>query len=155
MRPQVKFLTNELIEQIISEARDVLAKLGVEIQNDAVLSLLADHGARIDKSTRRAFLTANLIDQSIKSAPSSFKLYDSLGEEAVDLSGMNVNFTPGSAAIAILDHDAQVSRRSDTSDYIRYAKLMCQMNHIASQSTAIVSADVHEKISDRSQSASL
>ena len=54
MRPRVRFLTEELRDQIISEARDLICKLGVEIHNDSVLSLLHDHGARIDKSKQRA-----------------------------------------------------------------------------------------------------
>ncbi len=33
-------------------------------------------------------------------------------------------------------------------DYIQYAKLVSRMEHIASQSTAMIPADVHEKISD-------
>ena len=43
MRPTVRFLSDTLIERIISEARDVLCTLGVEIHNEAVVSLLSDH----------------------------------------------------------------------------------------------------------------
>lgn len=148
MRPTLRFLTNDLIERIVLEAKDVLGKLGVEIQNESVLSLLADHGAPIDRATRRAYLTSEIIDRSLKVTPQSFKLYDSLGQEAVDLSGLNVNFTPGSAAISILDSDAAASRRPITSDYVRFAKLMGRMNHISSQSTALIPSDVHERMSD-------
>ena len=46
MRPQLKFLTDELIQQIISEARSVLSTLGVEIHNEKVLTLLSSHGQK-------------------------------------------------------------------------------------------------------------
>lgn len=148
MRPQVSFLENKLIEQIVAEGRDLICKLGVEIRNSSVLSLLSDHGARIDNNGSRAYFTPDIIDKSLKAAPRSFKLYDTRGIEAVDFSGSNVNFTPGSAAINIIDSNTNVTRRPSTADYVKYSKLMSQMDHIASQATAMIPADVHERISD-------
>ncbi len=148
MRPTVRFLSDQLIEQIIAEARQLLCKLGVEIHNDTVLALLGDHSARIDNSAQRAYFTPDIIDRSLQAAPDSFRLYNSLGNEAVDLSDMNVNFTPGSSAINILDHESQHSRRPTSKDYVKYTKLMASLEHIASQSTAMVPGDVHEMISD-------
>ncbi|MFI5253743.1 MAG: trimethylamine methyltransferase family protein [Bacteroidota bacterium] len=148
MRPTLKFLSNDLIEKIISEGKNILCKIGVEIHNDGIVSLLADHGATVDKNTKRVFIPAELVDKSLKSAPHSFKLYDVMGNEAVDLSGYNVNFTPGSAAITILDGATNKIRKPVTADYIAYVKLMCSMKNIASQSTAMVPSDVHERISD-------
>jgi len=148
MRPTVRFLSDELLEKIVSEGRDLICRLGVEIHNQGILSMLADHGARVDMNTKRAYFTQDIIDRSLDTAPDSFRLYDSLGKEAIDLSGFNVNFTPGSAAINILDHVTGKIRRPITADYVSYMKLVCKMNHIASQSTAMIPSDVHEKISD-------
>ena len=148
MRPTVRFLDDELIGMIVAEGRSILCTLGVELHNDAVIALLGDHGARIKKETRRAYLTDDIIDKALGHAPHSFRLYDVTGKEAVDLSGLNVNFTPGSAAINILDAATNRIRKPTTSDYVRYAKLMCKMGNIASQSTALIPADVHERISD-------
>lgn len=148
MRPTVRFLSDELIEKIVAEARELICELGVEIHNKEVLSMLADSGATVDRNNQRAYFTQDIIDKSIEAAPGSFKLYDTLGEEAVDLSGFNVNFTPGSAAINVLDYDGVTSRNPNTTDLVRYVKLMTRMNHINSQSTAMVSQDVHEMISD-------
>ena len=125
-----------------------MCKLGIEIHNDTMLSLLADHGATIDKNTNRVFFKQSIIDKALASSPHSFKLYDVLGNQAVDLSGFNVNYAPGSAAIYILDGKTNNIRRPLANDYTQYVKLMCKMNNIASQSTAMVPADVHEKISD-------
>ncbi len=148
MRPTIRFLGDELIEKIISEGRHIMCKLGIEIHNNTMLSLLADHGATIDKNTNRVFFTQSIIDKALASSPHSFKLYDVLGNQAVDLSGFNVNYTPGSTAIYILDGKTNKIRRPLANDYTQYVKLMCKMNNFASQSTAMVPADVHEKISD-------
>lgn len=148
MRPRVRFLTDELIEKIVAEARDLLESLGVEIHNPDVLELLAGHGAGIDRETSRARIPGELTDRSLDAAPRGLVLYDSSGAEAVELSSDRVNFTPGSAAIHILDPGSEEMRRPVTADYVRYAKLMCGLPHLASQSTAFIPSDVPERISD-------
>ena len=148
MRPTLKLLPQELIDRIIAEAREVLGKLGVEIHNQSVLSLLGDHGADVDASTGNARLSETIIDKALNTVPRTFKLYDVLGNETHDFQGDNVYFTPGSTALNILDSRTGDMRRPTTADYIRYVKLMSGLGHIASQSTAMIPADVPEKISD-------
>jgi trimethylamine:corrinoid methyltransferase-like protein len=148
MRPILRLLGDDLIARIIEEARGLLCGIGVEIHNEEVVALLSDHGARVEGPERRVRLTEEIIDRSLRSAPRAFKLHDVTGAEAVDLSGHHVNFTPGSAAIHLLDGARNTLRKPDTSDYVRYAKLMTGMEHIASQSTAMIPADVPERISD-------
>ncbi|MHC4968675.1 MAG: trimethylamine methyltransferase family protein [Planctomycetota bacterium] len=148
MRPVLRFLPDDLIETILAEARSVLCRLGVEINNEGVLSLLSDHGARIDADARRARLTDEIIDRALGSAPGSFALHDVLGEQTHDLSGFNVHFTPGSAAINVLDAETGNIRPPATNDYVRYAKVVSRLEHLASQSTALVPQDVPDKISD-------
>ena len=148
MRPTVTFLGKKLIEQIISEARGIMCKLGFEIHNEGVTAMLTGHGAQVDKNTKRVCFTEDMIDKALSHAPHAFKLFDTAGNEAVDLSGFNVNFTPGSAAIYVLDSETNKIRRPVTSDYVRYAKLMGKMTNLASQSTALIPSDVHEMISD-------
>jgi trimethylamine--corrinoid protein Co-methyltransferase len=148
MRPTLRFLSDELIEQILTEARQVLCTLGVEIHNDSIVSMLSDHGARVEADTKRVFLTDAIIDQALQAAPRSFKLYDVLGRPTHDFSGDNVYFTPGSAAINILDAETNALRQPTTDDYVRYARLVSRLDHLASQSTAFIPADVHEQIAD-------
>lgn len=148
MRPTLRFLSDELIEKIVSEGRDLICKLGVEIHNKGILAMFADNGARVDMNKNRVYYTQDIIDRSLGSAPDSFKLWDSLGIETINLSGFDVNFTPGSTAINILDNKTNSIRRPTVPDYVKYTKLMNKMDHIASQSTAMIPSDVHEKISD-------
>ncbi|MBZ5668187.1 MAG: trimethylamine methyltransferase family protein [Acidobacteriia bacterium] len=148
MRPTLRLLQDELIDKIIAEARDLLCTLGVEIHNRPILSLLADHGAKVDGTAWNARLAENLIDKALHTVPRTFKLYDVLGDETHDFRGNNVYFTPGSTALNILDSRTGEMRRPTTADYIRYVKLMSGLGHLASQSTAMIPADVHEKISD-------
>jgi trimethylamine--corrinoid protein Co-methyltransferase len=148
MRPTVRFLDAQLLERIVTEARSVLCSLGVEIHNPAILSLLADHGATIQTDANRALFTEDLIDTALGTVPSGFQLCDAIGDRSYDLAGDRVHFTPGSAAIRVLDHDTGAAHPPTTDDYVRYAKLVARMDNIAFQSTAIVPGDVHERISD-------
>jgi len=148
MKPTLRLLGDDLVRQIVAEARSALCKLGVEIHNPGILGMLGDHGARVDAATGRAYLTDDLLDRAIATAPHGFRLYDVSGRGAYDLSGDNVHFTPGSAAISILDHGADTTRPPTTADCVRYAKVTADLRHIAFQSTAIVPSDVHQNISD-------
>ncbi len=146
MRPKVRFLDDELIKKIISEATEILNKIGVEINNQNVLNLLSDFGAKIEKN--RVYFSEYIIQKALKTTPKSFKLYDVLGNETNDFSGSNVHFTPGSAALHILDYQTNEIRNPSTQDYIDYVKVVNGLEHIVSQSTALIPNDVHEKISD-------
>ncbi|MGD0126807.1 MAG: trimethylamine methyltransferase family protein [Terriglobia bacterium] len=148
MRPTLRLLEDGLRDQIISEAREVVCKLGFEIHNGPVLDLLAGHGAQVDKPNCNARLTQDLIDRALSTVPHSFKLFDVLGNETHNFQGENVYFTPGSTALNILDNGSGELRRPTTKDYVRYVKLTNGLRHIASQSTALIPADVDDKISD-------
>ena len=104
MRPTVKFLSTHLIEQIISEAKQILSKLGITIENDKILSMLSDNGAKVDFTNHQVLFSNQLIDKCLKTVPDSFKLYDVNGNMTNDFCGYNVHFTPGSSALNILDY---------------------------------------------------
>lgn len=148
MRPAVSFLDRVLLERIVAEARSVLCTLGVEIHNPGVVSMLSDHGATVRADLDRVFLTEDIIDRALRTAPHGFRLYDTVGRTVHDLEGDRVHFTPGSAAITFLDHDTLASRPPTTADYVAYAKVVAQLPSIAFQSTAIVPSDVPQNIAD-------
>jgi len=148
MRPTLRFLTDESIRRIVAEAVDVLCQLGVAVHHAEVLSILADHGAEVDRDGRRARLTVPLIEQAIQSAPRSVPLFDVLGSQTHELGGDAVHFTPGSTALHLLDSATQKIRTPNTRDYLDYAKVVSQLPHFAAQSTAMIPDDVPAAISD-------
>jgi trimethylamine--corrinoid protein Co-methyltransferase len=148
MRPVLKLLSDDLIANVVAEARGLLCTLGVEIHNQAVAAMLCDYGAAAGGADGRVRFTQDLIDRALRTVPRSFRLFDALGNPACDFSRDNVYFTPGSAAIQILDGATGEMRPPTTADYVRYVKLTSGLAHIASQSTALIPADVHERIAD-------
>jgi trimethylamine--corrinoid protein Co-methyltransferase len=148
MRPSFTLLEPDLVSRILGEARDLLETLGLEIHNQAVQDMLLAEGARLDPVTSRMRLGAALVDRALASAPRTFRLYDVLDRETHHFGTGTVTFTPGSAAINILDGATGAIRAPLTADYIRYAKVVSGLRHIASQSTAFIPTDVPSAISD-------
>ena len=148
MRPTIKFLSDKLIRRIVSEATDILCTLGVEIHNEKVLAMLSDCGCSVDMEKSHAMLTNVVIEKALKTAPASFALYDVAGRQTNDFSGDNVYFTPGSTALHILDSQQRKMRKAVTADYVKFVKVAEQLDNIASTSTALISTDVPEVISD-------
>ena len=148
MRPSVRFVSDKLIEDIVSEASNILCTLGVEIHNKNVLDMLSSHGCKVRMDNSHAVFTHQVIQKSLQTVPHSFKMFDSLGNQTHDFSGFNVYFTPGSTALNILDSKSRKMRNANTGDYIHFVKVTDQLEHIAALSTAIISADVPQQISD-------
>ena len=106
MRPAIRFLTDELIEKIVSEATDILCTLGIEIQNKTVLTMLADCGCRIDMEKHHAVLTPEIIDKALKAAPESFGLYDVTRWRFGRIAG--IHFQPSDFFFQLLDALEQI-----------------------------------------------
>jgi trimethylamine--corrinoid protein Co-methyltransferase len=147
-RPHLRLLDDALVERILGEARDLLASVGVELQNDEAVRLLVSHGARVDTERGRVCLPPDLIDTALGTAPSVVRLFDALGQATHELAGDNVYFTPGSAAIHVLDQASGAIRPPTTDDYVRYAKVVSGLPHIAAQSTALIPTGIPESVSD-------
>lgn len=147
MRPRVRFLEDALVDRILDEARDLLATVGVEVHNDAAAELLLAAGASRD-ARGRILVPADVVDAALRSAPRAVRLYDALGRQTHELAGDAVYFTPGSAAIRVLDGATGAIRPPTTDDYVRHAKVVAGLPHLAAQATAIVPADVPEGIAD-------
>jgi trimethylamine:corrinoid methyltransferase-like protein len=148
MRPVLTFLEDELKKKVIDEAKSILCEMGMQIQNRQALTLLADHGNRIDEKKMHVWFTEKSISQALSTVPNHFKLYDVNGNETHQFGGYNVHFTPGSSALKILDHRTKKIRAVSTPDYIEYAKLVSGLPLYQAQSTAMIPSDVHEGISD-------
>jgi trimethylamine---corrinoid protein Co-methyltransferase len=136
------------VSRAIAEAGDVLCQVGVEIHSEEALSVLGDHGVRIERAGRRAYFSAPVIERALQRAPARVTLYDALGEQTHDIGGDGTYFAPGSAAMHVLDAQAGVMRPPTTADYVRYVKVVGGLRHLGAQSTAFIPADVHRRISD-------
>jgi trimethylamine--corrinoid protein Co-methyltransferase len=147
-RPKIELLSRPFIKKIVAEAEALLEKTGVFVENEVALGLLREAGMKIDETARRVFIQPELIADSLASAPAVIKLYDRSGEKEFIVGEDEVHFNPGSAAVTILDQATQSERKAQTSDLIRWARLVDELPHFHFQSTGLISADVPEEIAD-------
>jgi len=148
-RPALDVLAPELLERIVAEAVDVLAKVGVLVDDEEALGVLAEGGAAVDRTGRRATMPEDLVWRCVRSAPSAVTVFSRDGYPALQLEGRNVHFDPGSAAIKILDPHTQQARPAVSADLIDLARLVDALPNLAAQSTALVASDVPHEIADR------
>ena len=148
MRPKLNILDDRLVDQIIAEGFALLMDPGVRVHNEEALKLLAEAGARVDLETRIAYIPESIARRALETSPSEFYLYNLDGEQAVHYGGDSVQFDPGSAAITVLDSQTQEQRPPNTTDFVKFVKLVEMIPQLDAQSTAMVCADVPEEIGD-------
>ena len=86
MQPQLKLLEDTLVERIIVEGFELLQDPGVKVYSDEGLELLAGAGADVDLEAKVARIPQPLVEAALKTAPSSFALYDGDGSVAGNVS---------------------------------------------------------------------
>jgi trimethylamine--corrinoid protein Co-methyltransferase len=148
MRPHLRILSEDVVEQIVAEGFELLMDPGVRVHNAGALELLADAGANVDFESQIAYIPQEIVQRALETAPSEFYLYDLDGEPVVHYGGDSVQFDPGSAAITVLDSETQEQRAPVTADFVKFVKLVETLPQLDAQSTAIICADVPEQIGD-------
>ena len=110
VRPKIRWLTDDAVEQIILEARRVLRKIGVFVETRAAITLLLDAGCRMSPDRKRVLFDDGVIDRALSTAPSAVRLFDRDGNESMVLAGDKIHFNPGSAALHVYDGEKNVIR---------------------------------------------
>ncbi len=147
MHPRFQLLDDDLADRIITEARIVLAEIGVEIVDDRTRALLTENGGQ-ENADGRVQLSPGMVESALDTTPLNFSLYDVLGNKTHSFDGQKTHFTPGSAAINVLDRGSGEIRSAVTSDLVDLAKVVSRLERMNAQSTALVASDVPEAIAD-------
>jgi trimethylamine--corrinoid protein Co-methyltransferase len=147
VQPTLRFLDDDLLHRIVTEAKDILASLGISTTSAEATEMLEGHGAGI-RADGRVCIPPELVDQALAGAPSIVRLEGLSDAHTLELGDGNVHFTPGSSALAIVDWPSGEARVPTTADYVRYARVVDGLEHVDSQSTAFIPGDVHETVSD-------
>ncbi len=144
--PKLKLLSGSNVKDIHVSSLEVLEKAGVIVKNKPALKLMGDAGCTIESNLVK--IPGSLVDEMLKKVQSEFTLHSRDGEKAYVVGGDNVIYNPGSAAIFFIDRDSGEMRRAKAKDFKDLVRLTDALENIHAQSTAMVPADVAEKISD-------
>lgn len=146
MRPTVRLLEDALMERILGEAMQLLARPGVQVGSAEARDLLGSHGARVDAGV--AQIPEALVLKCLASVPREFALYDRGGSPAVHYGGDGVHFDPGSSCVYFLDGETRARRPAETRDLVLLTRLAEVLPQFDAQSTAVVCSDAAEPIAD-------
>ena len=147
MRPTLNILSDDLIEQILTEAKRILAEVGMEIRGRTLHQRLLDYG--LPTQNNRILFPPDVGEWAIRRSPKSFKLYTRDGHPHAELGGNSVHFVPGSSGLRMLDHRTQEVRLADSRDFSEYIRLCDGLEHIAYPATAFsTNDDIEPQVSD-------
>lgn len=147
-RVHFNILDDAVVERVIDEAMGLLEDPGVQVPSQGVSELLKEAGAG-ELAGAAVSIPRELVESSLKSAPSRLSLYDADGVERVSYGSGAVHFNPGSAAVRLLNSDGVSYRDPVISDLVKLASLVGELDEMDAQSTALVPSEVPREIGDR------
>ncbi len=148
-RPRFTLLSEDDVHRIHKESLILLEEVGMKIQSKEALELLEGAGAPVDYEKEHAYFPSSLVEEQLKHAPSSIRLFNRDGNLALTLEEDNVHFNPGSAATHLLDRETGERRHPQVADVIDFARVTDALPYIDAQSTALIPADVPPQLGDR------
>jgi trimethylamine--corrinoid protein Co-methyltransferase len=120
--PRYRVLNEEQIRTIHAATLEVLETVGVRVAHDEALTLLRDRGCRIGEDNI-VCIPAALVEEAIRSAPSSVTIYNRDGAEAMRLGGRNNCYGLGTDLIRTQDVRTGITRPSVLQDVINAARV--------------------------------
>lgn len=143
--------SEEELRQIHYATLEVLWQEGVHITSEEALNLFQDAGATVDRSESVVRIPAHLVEDAIRSAPSTITLAGRNPKNDTVLEGSRVNFTTFGAGVKIVDPYTGVLRNTTKADVAGTALVSDYLDEVDVYSHAVsardcpkVSVDLHE-----------
>lgn len=125
-------LSPDQVETIHEASLTILESIGLTYESglDAILEILEDAGARIDRNQARIIFPRKLVIAQAAKAPEQVILCSRDGENDLDLSRHQVYLGTGGAAIQILDLGSSDVRPSTLNDLYQLGRLVDALDNI-------------------------
>ncbi|MBN2455524.1 MAG: trimethylamine methyltransferase family protein [Sedimentisphaerales bacterium] len=120
---RVRILDDDSISKIHEAALEVLEKTGIAINTEQGRKILLDAGCKA-KDSNVILIPPELVERSLKTAPSSVVLYDRLGQPRCTLEGWKTSFGTGSDCPFTIDRKTN-EKRQCTYDDVAKGALVC------------------------------
>jgi trimethylamine--corrinoid protein Co-methyltransferase len=145
---QYKVLSDSELHDIHLATLEVLEEVGVRVEYKPALELMADHGCRVDFSSRIVQIPEHVLRKALFTAPSRFTLYGKTPEFDVKVDTQGVYTIGGSSALSVLDLDGnrRPATRRDLSDLTR---LQDALENLHVMHAIVVPQDIEQEGFDR------
>ena len=143
---QLELLSRSDLDKIHGATMEILRRLGVKVYEPQALELFRKAGADVDKKTMMVKIPENLVKETIRRAPSGFKLYGRDPKYELDHSGNKIHFGVSGLAVKVHDLDGKIrlGTLKDVEDLARLADALDNIHQILMMVTpSDVPVEVH------------
>ncbi len=137
---EAKILSEDDVTRIIEAGRKVIGEVGVVVENDALLDILAAHGAEVSRAEMRARFSGKVIDALLEGSSDQYDALDGLEVSCLLPYGERANYshgvecTAGTYPTAYLDVEGAVKTHTveSVADMTRLADAMEHIDRLGS-----------------------
>lgn len=144
---QYKPLSDEQMELIVSSAKKVLWRTGVEIMESNCRTFLEGQGCRVDTEKNRVYFPEELIDKALSTMAPTVLLAGREEKHDLVLGGANVYMGTGGAAVNMLDLDGKI-RNTTLQDNYNIGRLCDKLDNIHFYMRPVTPRDVGNDVID-------
>jgi trimethylamine--corrinoid protein Co-methyltransferase len=144
----VNILFPDEISQIHEASLRVLEEIGVVIQDYEILKLLEENGASVNMKNKLAKLPSDLIMNSLKSAPSEYRLYNRNGDDYAIIGGNGLVSRSTMSGTFLIDSQNRTRRPAIKKDVENVVKFMESLKNIHLSGPGCIPQDVDQRVVD-------
>lgn len=133
MRPafRVRYATEEQLDMLQEATFQILEVVGVRFPSEKALSVFADHGAQVDRTSRVVRIPRALVKRALATVPRYFTLGGRVPELDLVLQDGVSYFTTDGCGVETIDFDTRLRRPSRKDDCGRMARICDYLSAIA------------------------
>ncbi len=142
----ISCISDAAIDRIHEATLEVLRHTGIKVYSDDALDIYHGGGCIVDKSTRTVYFPAHVVEDCIKSAPSSFILGARNPEHDFVMGGKRVGFCNFSCGVQVVDLESGIIRESTKQDTADVAKLVDYLDQYDILDCPVVPREVNQEV---------
>ncbi|MCK4568482.1 MAG: trimethylamine methyltransferase family protein, partial [Candidatus Thorarchaeota archaeon] len=132
---KISYLTKENLEAIHSNTLQLLQDTGVSVMNEEAKEILDSAGCTLSGDIVK--FPESLVNDSLRTTPSTFNLFSREGKQSITIGQENVLINPGSSAVYFKDRESREIRKGTSKDLVDLVHVVEQLEYINAQSTAL------------------
>ena len=140
----LSLLSDDQVRDIHLASLTILERTGVVVPNREILGRLEGSGAKVDSERQRVWLPAELVEESIRKAPSRFTWYGVDPSYKIEMGRDEVHFGPATGALHVLEADGQ-RRPATAEDAGNFSRLVDALDNLNGGHCVVHPVDVPEK----------
>ncbi len=147
VQPKINVLTEGQINQVHEYALTILAKTGVKIESERALKLLSAQDG-VTASGDRVTFEREIVEWSIKAAPSQFDIYNRLGEHAFRFGEGRTRFGIGTTTLHYQDPVSGKTVPFNRKHMVKMVRLGHALENYDTVATIGIVQDINPEIAD-------